>query len=102
MNGSDPRILAFAGSIRKGSVNRRLLQHAAGAVGAHGMTVTLVDLADYPMPLMHQDLEAEHGMPEPAAWAASAQTSASPTRKPVKRACRYGKRAEILGTSGFI
>ncbi|MGK0289388.1 MAG: chromate reductase [bacterium] len=60
------KILAFAGSIRKGSFNKQLLK--IGVLGAEkvGATVTLIDLADYPMPLFNQDLEAEEGMPENA------------------------------------
>jgi len=60
-------ILAFAGSARKDSWNKMLVKIAAqGAIDA-GADVTIVDLADYPMPLFNQDLEAEDGMPEAAA-----------------------------------
>ena len=61
------KILAFAGSARKDSWNKLLVKIAAqGAIDA-GADVTVVDLADYPMPLFNQDLEAEDGMPEAAA-----------------------------------
>ncbi len=61
------KILAFAGSSRKQSVNKKLVKIAADAAEKAGATVTLIDLADYPMPLFNQDLEAEQGMPEKAA-----------------------------------
>lgn len=57
------KILAFAGSVRKESFNRKLIRIAVqGAVRA-GADVTLVELADYPMPLFDQDLEASQGLP---------------------------------------
>ncbi len=58
------KILAFSGSSRKQSVNMKMLKIAAKAAEEHGAEVTLVDLADYPMPLYNQDLEAEQGIPE--------------------------------------
>lgn len=60
------KILAFAGSSRKDSVNKKLVKIAATAAENAGANVTVVDLADYPMPLFNQDLEAEQGMPEKA------------------------------------
>ncbi len=60
------RILAFAGSTREGSFNRKLIRIAAqGAIDA-GADVRLVELIDYPMPIMNEDLEAREGMPENA------------------------------------
>jgi NAD(P)H-dependent FMN reductase len=57
------RILAFAGSTRKGSFNQKALEIAvAGAIQAGG-EVTLISLADYPLPLMNQDLEEADGLP---------------------------------------
>jgi NAD(P)H-dependent FMN reductase len=59
-----PRILAFAGSIRKNSFNKKLVAIAAKSARDAGGEVTLVDLRDFPLPLFDQDLEAEQGMPE--------------------------------------
>jgi NAD(P)H-dependent FMN reductase len=59
-------ILAFAGSSRKGSINKKLVQIAATAAEKEGAQVTVIDLIDYPMPLFNQDLEEEQGMPEKA------------------------------------
>ncbi len=62
-----PRILAFAGSSRAASFNKKLVALAAEGARAAGAEVTLIDLADFPMPLFEQDLEAREGMPEHAA-----------------------------------
>ncbi len=61
-----PKILAFAGSSRKDSLNKKLLKIAVLGAESAGATVTFIDLADYPMPLFNQDLESEQGMPEKA------------------------------------
>jgi chromate reductase, NAD(P)H dehydrogenase (quinone) len=61
-----PRILAFAGSTRKESFNKRLVKIAADGARAAGAQVTYADLRDLPMPLYDGDLEAEQGIPENA------------------------------------
>ncbi len=61
-----PRILAFSGSARRESLNRKLLAVVVEATRTAGGEVTLLDLNDYVMPLYHGDLEDEHGMPENA------------------------------------
>ncbi len=58
------RILAFAGSTRRGSWNKKLIRVAVKGAESAGASVTLVDLADYPMPLYDGDLEEEKGIPE--------------------------------------
>ncbi len=60
-------IVAFAGSVRRGSWNRKLVRIAAEGASDAGADVELLELVDYPMPLMNEDLEAEKGMPEAAA-----------------------------------
>jgi NAD(P)H-dependent FMN reductase len=60
------KILAFSGSSRKQSVNKKLVQIAASAAEKQGASVTVIDLIDFPMPLFNQDLEAEQGMPTKA------------------------------------
>lgn len=60
------RILVFAGSARSGSLNKKLARAAAAAVRAAAAEATLVDLADYPMPLYDGDLEAREGVPASA------------------------------------
>lgn len=58
------KILAFAGSTRKESFNRKLIRIAVAGAKSAGADVTLVELADYPMPLFNQDLEESGGMPK--------------------------------------
>ncbi len=60
------KIVAFAGSGRKDSFNKKLVAIAAAGATEAGADVTLIDLADYPMPLFDQDLEGEDGIPESA------------------------------------
>ena len=60
------KILAFAGSTRKGSFNQAIMKVAAEGAREAGAEVTVIDLADYQMPLFNEDEEAEFGMPEKA------------------------------------
>ncbi len=61
-----PKVLAFAGSSREESFNKKLLRLAAAGAESAGAEVKMIALADYPMPLFDQDLEARDGMPAPA------------------------------------
>lgn len=61
---SQPKILAFAGSTREASYNKKLVKIAAEGAKAAGAEVTYVDLRDLPMPLYDEDLEAKEGIPE--------------------------------------
>lgn len=63
---STPKILAFAGSTRSESFNKKLVRIAANGARAAGADVTVVDLRDYPMPLFDEDLEARDGCPSKA------------------------------------
>ncbi len=60
------KILAFAGSARESSHNKMLLAIAIEGARAAGAEVTRIDLRDFPMPLMDEDLEAAGGTPEQA------------------------------------
>ena len=60
------RILAFAGSLRRDSFNRRLVSVAVGGARAAGAEVMEIDLKDYPLPVYAGDLEASEGLPESA------------------------------------
>jgi len=62
-----PRVLAFAGSVRRGSLNRALVRAGAERIRAAGLDCTLLELADHPLPLYDGDLEAEQGLPAAAA-----------------------------------
>ncbi len=57
------KILAFAGSLRSGSFNRKLVRIAAEGARAAGAEVTEIDLRDIPMPLYDGDIEREQGLP---------------------------------------
>lgn len=57
------RILAFAGSARRESVNKQLARLAADRARDLGAEVTYVDLRDLPLPLYDGDLEAQEGVP---------------------------------------
>jgi chromate reductase, NAD(P)H dehydrogenase (quinone) len=58
-----PRILAFSGSARRESLNRKLLAVVIDAVRAVGGEVTLLDLNEYALPIYHGDLEDAEGLP---------------------------------------
>lgn len=60
------KILAFAGSARRESFNKKLVRIAARGAEAAGAEVTLIDLADYPLPLYDGDIEAADGIPKNA------------------------------------
>jgi len=61
-----PKILAFAGSLRNQSNNKKLLKIAIEGAKAAGAEVTFIDLKDYPMPIYDQDIEDAEGPPENA------------------------------------
>lgn len=59
-----PQILAFAGSTRKNSYNKKVLAIAAEGARKEGAEVKIIDLKDFPMPFYDGDLEKEDGIPE--------------------------------------
>lgn len=61
-----PKILAFAGSLRRDSYNKKLVKIAVKGAQEAGADVTLIDLKDYPLPLYDQEIEETQGLP-PAA-----------------------------------
>jgi chromate reductase len=61
-----PRILVFAGSVRTGAFSGKTADVAQRELALAGAEVTRISLADYPLPLMDEDLEREQGLP-PAA-----------------------------------
>ena len=60
---SAPKVLVFAGSARKASLNKQLARLAAKRIAALGGEATFIDLKDYPCPLFDGDIEAQ-GMPD--------------------------------------
>jgi NAD(P)H-dependent FMN reductase len=60
------KILVFSGSIRTGSFNANLAAAAAAELARLDVEVSLISLADYPMPIYDGDLETAGGQPENA------------------------------------
>lgn len=58
------KLLAFEGSGRKDSMNRKLLSLVADEAKKAGADVTMINLYDYDLPLYNGDLEANEGLPE--------------------------------------
>lgn len=63
---TDIKLLFFAGSTRKGSLNQTLAEYARRLAAEKGHAADTLSLADYPMPLYDGDLEAAEGIPETA------------------------------------
>ncbi len=59
-----PKILAFAGSMREESFNKKLIKIAVAGARKAGAEVTLIDLAEYRLPLYDGDLEEKEGLPK--------------------------------------
>ncbi len=53
------KILAFAGSLRKDSFNKKLIHLAAESAKRAGAEVTLIDLKDFPLPIFDEDIERD-------------------------------------------
>lgn len=60
------KILAFAGSTRTASFNKKLVKVAAEGARMAGATITNLDLRDLPLPLFDEDLETHEGLPDNA------------------------------------
>src|SRR5688572_21878569 len=63
---SQPKIVAFAGSLRAGSLNKKLLAIAVEGAREAGADVTVVDLRELSLPLYDGDLEDASGLPDGA------------------------------------
>ena len=61
-----PKILAFAGSTRTDSFNKKLVKIAATGAMEGGADVTVIDLRDFAMPLYDGDLEQQQDLPSNA------------------------------------
>jgi NAD(P)H-dependent FMN reductase len=61
-----PKILAFAGALRKDSTNKQTVKIAVEGAKRARAEVTFIDLKDFPVPLYDGDFEAENGLPENA------------------------------------
>jgi chromate reductase, NAD(P)H dehydrogenase (quinone) len=63
---STAKILAFSGSARAGSFNKKLIAIAVEGARAAGAEVTLLDFRELPLPLYDGDLEDVKGLPDNA------------------------------------
>ena len=57
----NPKILAFAGSLREHSYSKRIVKTAARGAEEAGAEVTYIDLRDYPMPIYNADDHEKNG-----------------------------------------
>jgi chromate reductase, NAD(P)H dehydrogenase (quinone) len=58
------RVLAFAGSNSKNSINKQLAEYASNLV--NGVEIAVLDLNDFELPMYSIDYELGHGIPEKA------------------------------------
>ena len=58
-----PKILVFAGSVRSGAYSGKTADVAQKELAMQGAEVTRISLADYPLPILDEDLEKEKGVP---------------------------------------
>jgi NAD(P)H-dependent FMN reductase len=61
-----PKILAFAGALRRDSFNKKTVTIAIAGARQAGAAVTHIDLKDFPVPLYDGDIESATGLPENA------------------------------------
>lgn len=61
-----PKVIVFAGSLRTGAYSIATADAAMKELALQGAEVTRISLADYPLPIVDQDLEKESGVPENA------------------------------------
>lgn len=62
-----PKILAFAGSLREHSYNKRVVKTAIKGAEKAGAEVTYIDLRDFPMPIYNPDDHQQNGFDANAA-----------------------------------
>ena len=61
------KVLAFAGSLRRASANKKLAREALRVLVEHSLArAEFADLKDYPMPLYDGDREQSEGLPDEA------------------------------------
>ncbi len=63
---TSPKLLFFAGSARKDSVNKAFARAGSVLAAEGGTEATFLDLADYELPLYNGDFEEANGVPDNA------------------------------------
>ncbi|HSX14261.1 MAG TPA: NAD(P)H-dependent oxidoreductase [Chlamydiales bacterium] len=63
---AEQKVIAFSGSTRSDSYNKKLVLQASEIAKQMGATVTVIDLKDYPIPFYDGDLEDKKGLPKKA------------------------------------
>lgn len=82
MSDRKPRIIAFAGSLRKDSNNKKLIRNVAAGAEKAGAEVRVLDLKDYPIPVYDADIyDCEAG--DPHALADRGEKIGGPHRIPM-------------------
>lgn len=61
-----PKILAFAGALRRDSTNKKTVRVAVEGARKAGAEVNYIDFRDFPVPLYDGDIESSEGLPENA------------------------------------
>jgi len=95
-----PGILVFAGSARVDAYSGRTADIAGKTLAVQGAEVTRISLADYPLPIMDEDLEREQGIPENALRLArqiGAMTASSSSRPNIMARSRRCSRTRSTG-----
>lgn len=63
---AEKKVLAFSGSLREDSTNKKLMKEAVAIAKEKGADVTVIDLRDFEMPFYDGDLEERNGLPPKA------------------------------------
>lgn len=64
MSVNNLKILGFSGSMRRESLNRKLILSAADCIRKTGVEVNIVEFSDLRMPIYDTDLQEQNGFPE--------------------------------------
>lgn len=70
------KLLTFAASLRKDSLNRKLIKLVSDKLAAQGAEIDAADFHEFDMPLYDGDIEASSGIPEGAQKLAARITAA--------------------------
>ncbi len=60
------KILAFSGALRQDSMNQKLVVYASSLISSPQVSIEVINLNDFAMPLYDGDIESKTGLPETA------------------------------------